>query len=48
MSDARELGLYGYCGGLNEGRSHSLRHRNTWFPVGVAVQGSLGGVALLE
>ena len=35
-------------GGLNKMSPHSLRHLNTWCPVGGAGWGDLGGVALLE
>ena len=33
------------CNGLNDKCSHSLRHLNTWFPVGGTVWVGLGGVA---
>lgn len=37
-----------YLGDLKEIISHSLGDLNSWFPVGGAIQGGLGGVDLLE
>lgn len=37
-----------YLGDLREIISHSLGDLNSWFPVGGAIQGGLGGVDLLE